>query len=57
MKLRVAQKEPTSYQDLIRKVTEVWVRETSKEACEKLARSMPARIRATLANRGNPTKY
>ena len=57
MKLRVAQKEPTSYQDLIRKVSEVWVMETSREACEKLARSMPARIRATLANNGNPTKY
>ena len=57
MKLRVAQKEPTSYQDLISKVTEVWVMETSKEACEKVARSMPARIRATLANGGYPTKY
>ena len=37
MKLSVAQKEPTSYRDLIKKVTEVWLMETSKEACEKLA--------------------
>ena len=36
MKLSVAQKEPTSYRDLIKKVTEVWLMETSKEACEKL---------------------
>ena len=57
MKVKVAEKLPTSLQDLKDKICEVWALETSRKACERLARSMPARIEAVLANGGWPSKY
>lgn len=57
MKVKVAEKLPTSLQDLKDKICKVWAQETSPEVCRKLAESMPARIQAVIANDGWPSKY
>ena len=57
MKVKVAEKLPTSLQDLKDKICKVWALETSPEACRKLAESMPARIEAVIQNDGWPSKY
>ena len=57
MKKKVAEKEPSSLVDLKNKILEVWTLETSSEACETLARSMPRRIAAVTANNCYPSMY
>ena len=44
-------------EELIQRVTEIWCHRMTPEFCSKLARSMPRRIRAVLANNGGHTKY
>ena len=57
MKVKVAEKHSISLQDLKDKICEVWALGTFKEACERLARSMPARIQAVMSNDSWPSKY
>ena len=57
MKRRVAQRNPTSSDELIACVKDVWVKEINPELCKTLARSMPRRIAAVLAAKGLHTKY
>jgi len=57
MKRKVAAHRPTSLEDLIRVLKQVWVIEITPEYCLTLVHSMPSRICAVLKNRGYPTKY
>lgn len=57
LKLKVAKTNPTSYDDLIQKIKQVWVTEITPEYCQKLCDSMPRRIQAVIDNNGYSTKY
>ena len=57
MKRQVALQNPTSLDDLVAKIKQVWVSAITAEYCRKLAHSMPNRIAAVLANKGGHTKY
>ena len=57
MKKKVAQMNPTSEAALVAAIKKVWVRDMTEEYCMKLARSMPPRIKAVLASKGQHTKY
>ena len=57
LKEKVAIHNPTSRDDLIRVIKEVWVKEITQEYCSFLISSMPRRINAVLANKGLHTKY
>jgi transposase len=57
MKRRVAIKCPRNMQDLVYWLKVTWCQDISRELCEKLAQSMPRRIKAVIANKGQPTKY
>lgn len=57
LKRRVASKCPKNLQDLIYWLKVTWCREVTPELCAKLAESMPKRIKAIIANKGQPTKY
>ena len=48
MKKIVEEKEPKSLPDLIQKIKEVWVKETSQEVCLNLVESMPKRVQMVL---------
>ena len=57
MKQKVVQKHPTSEASLIQAIKDVWATEITQEYCLSLASSMPARIKAVLASKGQCTKY
>ena len=57
MKEKVAQTNPTSEKSLKEAITIVWEEEITQAHCERFAKSMPARIKAVLANRGRYTRY
>ena len=57
MKEKVSQQNPTSEKSLADAIKKVWVKEITPEYCEKLAKSMPSRIRAVLQAKGRHTKY
>jgi len=57
MKRRVAEHNPTSSDDLIKKIREVWTCEINNTYCLQLVHSMPDRIASVLANKGGHTKY
>lgn len=57
MKVKVAEKAPTSMDDLLQKIREVWVSEITPQYCRRLAESMPRRIKAVLENKGHHIKY
>ena len=57
MKQKVSGLNPTSEKSLTEANKKIWVTEITPAYCEKLAKSMPTRIRAVLAVRGQHTKY
>ena len=57
VKKKVAEMKPTSRDDLISKIKQVWVQQITPEYCKELVRSMPRRIASVLAAKGGPTKY
>ena len=57
MKERVSRTNPTSETSLQDAIKNIWVRDMTPAYCEKLARSMPSRIKAVLAAKGQHTKY
>lgn len=57
MKNRVARLNPTSEENLINCIKQVWVTDISIEACQSLACSMPNRIKEVLKNKGYHCKY
>ena len=56
MKMKVAEQNPTSFENLKSIVEKVWL-ETPIEYCKKLTRSMPRRIATVLDMKGLHTKY
>ena len=52
MKQKIEEKQPSSLQDLINKIKQVWCLETSSEVCKKLVRSMPGSLQKVLDNDG-----
>lgn len=57
MKRKVALENPTSEQSLVDAIKRVWISSISPDYCETLIASMPARIKAVLANKGQYSKY
>jgi hypothetical protein len=57
LKRKVAEQNPTSAEDLKKKILQVWTTQITPEYCKTLVHSMPRRITAVLQNRGQPTKY
>ena len=57
LKNKVAEKQPSSAGALNHAIKEVWVKEISRDYCEKLICSMPKRIHAVIKNKGGHTKY
>ena len=57
MKEKVAQMNPTSPKSLVDDIKRVWTTSVTPQYCEALASSMPRRIRAVLANKGQYSKY
>lgn len=57
MKIKVAALKPTSKEDLVQKIKNVWTTLITPEYCASLVNSMPRRIQACLASGGQHTKY
>jgi hypothetical protein len=57
MKQKVAEENPTSEGTLKESIRRVWTTKISNDYCERLAGSMPARIKAVLENKGQYCKY
>ena len=57
MKQKVSGLNPTSEKSLAEAIKKIWVTEITPAYCEKLAKSMPTRIRAVLVVKGQHTKY
>ena len=57
LKRKVADRNPTSAEDLQKKIKEAWISEILPEYCQKLVHSMPDHIAAVLRNKGYHLKY
>jgi len=57
MKKKVAEQNPTSEKSLIEAIKRVWTTCITPAYCDNLVKSMPDRIKAVLANKGQHTKY
>jgi hypothetical protein len=57
VKSKVAEKNPSSYDDLVSTIKETWLREVTPELCEKLALSVPKRLQLVRKSRGYASKY
>jgi transposase len=57
MKRKVAEEHPTSEVSLVEAIKRVWVNHISPAYCETLVNSMPGRLKAVLANKGQYSKY
>jgi transposase len=57
MKRKVSKLNPTSEAALTAAIKDVWVKDITPAYCERLARSMPSRIRLVLAAKGQHSKY
>ena len=57
MKDKVADKQPSSAQNLKQAIKDVWVTEITQEYCESLVSSMPHRIQTVIDSKGGHTKY
>ena len=57
MKDKVADKQPSSAQNLKQAIKDVWVTDITQEYCEFLVSSMPRRIQAVIDSKGGHTKY
>ena len=53
----VSKKQPGSFSELVKVITEVWVKEIYGEYCESLIYSMPRRLQAVIDAREGQTKY
>ena len=56
MKDKVADKQPSSAQNLKQAIKDVWVTEITQEYCESLVSSMPRRIQAVIDSKEGHTK-
>ena len=57
IKEKVSKLNPTSEATLADAIKNVWVKDVTPAYCERLARSMPSRIRDVLAAKGQHSKY
>ena len=57
MKNRVAEKQPSSANELVTAIKEVWVKEIRTEYCASLVKSMPSRLAAVVREKDEHTKY
>ena len=57
VKQKLSKQKITSFDELKRKVCEIWCQETTAESCRNLVESMPKRIREVIKNRGYPIGY
>ena len=57
LKQKVAERHPTSMDDLVQKIKDAWVSDVTPDYCRTLAHSMPRRIANVLKNKGHHTKY
>ena len=57
VKRKVSDLKPTSYNDLVEKIKQVWCQQITDDFCKTLVESMPDRIRAVLDAKGGPTRY
>jgi len=57
LKRKVADKNPTSAEDLQKKIKEAWIAEITPEYCQKLVHSMPDHTAAVLKNKGYHSKH
>lgn len=57
MKRKVAARNPSSENELMKAIKVVWATEMTPEYTRNLVRSMPDRIKAVIANKGRHTKY
>ena len=57
LKNKVADRQPTSAQEMETAIQLVWIHEITPEYCRNLVESMPRRLQAVLNNRGGHTKY
>jgi len=57
LKRKVADRNPTSAEDLQKKIKEAWITEITPKYCQKLVHSMLERIAAALENKGFHSKY
>lgn len=57
LKDKVAEKQPSSGQELNQAIKTVWVKEIHPDYCKRLVASMPRRLEAVIQNRGGHTKY
>ena len=57
MKKKVALRSPSTYEELVNFIKEVWTQEITDDYCKRLVDSMPNRISAVLKAHGGTTKY
>lgn len=57
LKRKLAKKSPKNLRDVRYWLIHIWCKEISTELCQKLANSMPKRIRDVLQRKGQQTKY
>ena len=57
LKQKIAELNPSSYQDLVEKFKKTWATQISLDYCTALVESMPSRIQAVLNARGSHTNY
>ena len=57
LKNKVADRQPTSAQEMETAIKLVWIHEITPEYCRNTVESMPRRLQAVLNNRGGHTKY
>ena len=57
LKKKVSSHRPSSLEQLVAVIRNVWCTEISTDLCEKLVHSMPQRLQEVIQNRGGPTHY
>lgn len=57
MKTKLSERKPTSLEELINEIKNLWVRDMSPDYFKKLAHSMPKRLKLVLKCKGAMTKY
>ena len=53
----MSKKQPKSFSELVKVITEVWVKEILGKYCESLIYSMPHQLQAVIDAHGEHTKY
>ena len=57
MKNKIAQKQPSSGEEVVTAIKEVWVKEISTEYCESEVNSMPSYLAAVVREKDGHTNY